>query len=74
MTDSQRDPEHEVERRAWARFVVASVDMAAVQMTLAVGPTRETVSLFEAADAELAAATDALERSGVDVAKYLEAQ
>lgn len=65
--------DRETARRAWVRFLTASVDMAAVQMALAVGPTQETLALFAKADADLGAATEELERCGVDVVKYLEA-
>lgn len=63
----------EKERKAWARFVTASVDMAAAQMLAAVGLTHETLGVYQRAETELEAATEGLRACGVDVMKYLEA-
>jgi hypothetical protein len=70
---AEHEASREEERKAWARFVTASVDMAAAQMLAAVGLTHETLGVYQRAGTELEAATEALKLCGVDVTKYLEA-
>ena len=72
-TLAEHEASREEERRAWARFAAASVDMAAAQMLAAVGLTHETLGVYQRGEAELEAATEALKLCGVDVTKYLEA-
>ncbi len=70
---TKADLAREEERKAWARFVSATVDATQAQMVWGAGPVAEIVPFCEGAIKELDAATEALAALGVDVVTYLEA-
>lgn len=69
---TKADLAREEERRAWARFARATVDVTQAQLVLGVGAVAEIVPFYTGAIKSLDAAIDALAALGVDVADYLE--
>ena len=70
---TKADLAREEERKAWARFVGATIDYTQAQMVWAAGPVAEIVPFCEGALKSLDEATEALAVIGVDVVAYLEA-